>query len=161
RFFAAATRVRNYPANCQGAAPLLVYFNRNLIRGSANAPRFHFHRGLHVVDGALEDFERLFAGLVANLAHRIVKNTLCYRLLSFPHHAADELGHERAVIDRIRKHFASFGYSSSWHKSLSRSVIWHSLSAASRRTSNVPAYDRQRRLNRVCRESRDSEHQAG
>src|SRR6185312_8914452 len=115
RLFTAPTRVRNDPANCQGTAPLLVYLDRNLISRTPNASRLHFNRRLYVVDRSLENFQRLFAGLVAELTHGIVKNAFRYALLACPHHTANKLRHQRTVINRIRKHFASFGYSSSWH----------------------------------------------
>jgi hypothetical protein len=67
RLFAATARVGNDPANCQGTAPFLVNFDRHLISRTANASRLHFDRRLHVVDGALENLQRLFAGLVADL----------------------------------------------------------------------------------------------
>src|ERR1041385_494496 len=138
RLLAAAACVRDDPANCQGTAPFLVNFDRNLISRTANSSRFHFNRGLDVVDGALENLQWLFAGLVANLLHRVVEDGLSAALLALPHHAADEFRHERAVVYRIWKHVASFGYSSSWHIVLSllsstfgplRSVLRSSLLA--------------------------------
>src|SRR5215213_1005654 len=119
RLFTAAAGVGDYPPNCQGTAPFLVYFDRHLIGGAADASRLHFNRGLDVIDRPFENFQRLFARLVADLPHGIVEDTLGHTLLAFPHHAADELRHQRAAVDRIRKYFASFGYSSSWHIVLS------------------------------------------
>src|SRR6185503_8743150 len=115
RLFTAAAGVGDDPANCQGTAPFLVYFDRHLISRTADASRLHFDRGLHVIDRAFENFQRLFARLVANLPHGIVENALGHTLLSLPHHATDELRHEWAAVNRIGKYFASFGYSSSWH----------------------------------------------
>src|SRR5215213_1443303 len=128
RLFTAAACVGDDPPDCQGTAPFLVYFDRHLISRTADASRLHFNRRLHVIDRALENLQRLFAGLVANLPHGIVENALGHTLLAFPHHAADELRHQRAVVDRIGKYFASFGYSSSWHivlvyPALPRSVL--------------------------------------
>src|SRR5215216_4906359 len=119
RLFTATAGVGDDPANCQGTAPFLVYFNRHLISRTADASRLHLDRGLHVIDRPFENFQRLFARLVADLPHRIVENALGHTLLAFPHHATDELRHQRAVVDRIGKYFASFGYSSSWHISVS------------------------------------------
>src|SRR5712692_7614602 len=76
RFLAAPARKRDDPANRQRTAPLLMNFDRDLIGGSSYAPRFHFHVRAHVLDSLLENFERLFAGLVANLPQRIVKSFL-------------------------------------------------------------------------------------
>src|SRR6185503_3564147 len=128
RLFTAAAGVGDDPANCQGTAPFLVYFDRHLISRTANASRLHFNRGLHVINRPFENFQRLFARLVADLAHSIVENALGHTLFAFPHHTTDELRHQRAAVDRIGKYFASFGYSSSWHivlvyPALPRSVL--------------------------------------
>src|SRR5689334_17267226 len=119
RFFTAPARVGDNPANSQGTAPLLMNFNRNLVSRTTNAPRFNFDRRLHVVDGAFENLQRLLARLVADLAHGVVENALGHTLLALPHHAADELRDQRAVVNRIGKYFPSFSYSSSWHIVLS------------------------------------------
>src|SRR6185295_3099309 len=125
RLFTAATGIGDDPANCQGTAPFLVYFDRHLISRTANTSRLHFNRRLHVVNCPLEHFQRLFACLVADLTHRVVKDAFGHTLLAFPHHTTDELGHQRAVVDRIGKDIASFGYSSSWHIVLSLPFTWH------------------------------------
>ena len=49
---------------------------------------------------------------------------LRHRLLAVPHHAIDKLRHQGTVVNRIRKYFASFGNSSSWHIVIS---MWHRL----------------------------------
>src|SRR6185369_12025084 len=115
RLFTAAAGVGDDPANCQGTAPFLVYFDRHLIRRTADASRLHFNRGLHVIDCPFENLQRLFARLVADLAHGVVKDALGHTLLACPHHTTNELGHQRAAVDRIREYIASFSYSSSWH----------------------------------------------
>src|SRR5262249_60277798 len=79
----------------------------------------HFNLGLPVINRPFETLQRLFACLFADLTHRVVKNALSQALLPLPHHATDELGHQRTAIDRIREYIASFGYSSSWHIRLS------------------------------------------
>src|ERR1051326_8151614 len=127
RFFAAPTRVGNNPTNSQGTAPLLVNFNWNLVRRTTNAPRLNFDRGFHVVDGAFENLQWLLTGLVADLLHGIVKDALGHALLALPHHAADELRHQWAAVNRIGKDFASFSYSSSWHIVLSSNSVAISL----------------------------------
>src|SRR6476660_6408513 len=86
---------------------------------------------LHGV-AAIENLQRLLAGLVADLAHGIVKNAFRHALLALPHHATDELRHQRAVVNRIGKNFASFSYSSSWHivlssNSLAISLLWSEM----------------------------------
>src|ERR1051326_5067330 len=130
RFFAAPTRVGNNPTNSQGTAPLLVNFNWNLVRRTTNAPRLNFDRGFHVVDGAFENLQWLLTGLVADLLHGIVKDALGHALLALPHHAADELRHQWAAVNRIGKDFASFSFSSSWHIVLSSNSVAISLPRA-------------------------------
>src|ERR1051326_8760499 len=135
RFFTAPTRVGNNPTNSQGTAPLLVNFNWNLVRRTTNAPRLNFDRGFHVVDGAFENLQWLLTGLVADLLHGIVKDALGHALLALPHHAADELRHQWAAVNRIGKDFASFSYSSSWHivlssNSVAISLLWSDVSFA-------------------------------
>src|ERR1044072_6617852 len=75
-YFAAPTRVRDNPTNSQGAAPLRVNFNWNLVGRTTNASRLNFDRGLHVVDGAFENLQRLLAGLIGDMAHGVVENAL-------------------------------------------------------------------------------------
>src|ERR1051325_7351795 len=81
RLFTAAAGVGDDPANCQGTAPFLVYFDRHLISRTANASRLHFNRGLHVINRPFENLHRLFACLVANLPHGVVKDALGHTLL--------------------------------------------------------------------------------
>src|SRR5262245_49154855 len=61
RLFTTAAGIGDDPANCQGTASFLVYFDRHLIRRTADASRLYFDRGLHVVNRPLENFQRLFA----------------------------------------------------------------------------------------------------
>src|SRR5213593_4622146 len=117
-FFAASARVRDDPANGQSAAALLVNLNRHLISRAAHATRFDFHRWPHVFDRSLENFQRFFAGLFTNLAQRIVKDIFCYRTLTAPHDAVDELSHQRTAVDRVGQNCASLCDSSSRHNLL-------------------------------------------
>src|SRR5258705_3669200 len=115
RFFAATARVRNNPADRQGAAPFLMHLYRHLIRGTANPSRLNFDGRLHVIDCAFENLQRSLAGLLADLLHRAVENDFSDRFLPAPHNAVDKLRYQRARVNRIRKYFSSFCNSSSWH----------------------------------------------
>src|ERR1051325_66926 len=115
RLLAAPACVLHYPADGQRSTPLLVYLNRNLVGGTADAARLDFDRGPDILDRALENLERLFAGLITDARQRVIEDSLGCGLLTAPHHAVDELRHQRIVIDRVGQHFASFGNSSSWH----------------------------------------------
>src|SRR2546423_194594 len=114
--FAAPSGVRDDPANRQRAAPLLRDFYGNLVVRAADAPGFHLDRWPHVVNRALEDFQRLFARLLGDLRQRVVENAFGCGLLTAPHDAVDELRHQRAVVNRVRQNLASLCNSSSWHK---------------------------------------------
>src|SRR5918911_1997715 len=114
-FLAPPARVTDNPANCERAPPLLVDFDRDLIGRAADPARFDFDCRPDVIHRALKDFERLFAGLFADLCERVIENIFGDGLLTVPHHTIDELSHQRAVINRIGQYFPLFGNSSSWH----------------------------------------------
>src|SRR5882762_1111604 len=111
------------------------------------AERLHFQQRLHVLDGLLENFQRIVVGLLRHLIHRAVKHALRRRLLAFPHHRADELLHNVAGIHRIGRLHSPENKSFAWHCSLSLLQTFFCLTspprpwAASLHTSNVPACD--------------------
>src|SRR5690348_6663320 len=90
-------------------------FDRHLISRAAHATRFHLHCGSDVFDRPLEKLQRLVSCFFTNLAQGVVESSLGNRTLAAPHDAVDELGHQRAVVNRIRQHLSSFSNSSSWH----------------------------------------------
>ena len=49
------------PADGQARAPVLRNFDRNLVVGAAHAAGLHFEQRLGVLDGLLEDLERIVA----------------------------------------------------------------------------------------------------
>src|SRR5260370_16865054 len=136
-------RVRQQPAKRRRLPPERIHFHRNLVVRAAHAPRLHFQQRLHVLDGFLENFQRIVVGLLRHLVHRAVEHALRRRLLAFPHHRADELLHNVAGIDRIGRLRSPENESFAWHCSLSLLCLtllprpW----AASRHTSIALAYD--------------------
>src|SRR5215471_5109347 len=72
-FFTPTAGVGYDPTNRQGTAPFLVNFNWNLIGGSSDTTRLDFDRRPDVINRALKYFQRLFAGLFANLSQRVIK----------------------------------------------------------------------------------------
>src|SRR5439155_16891970 len=86
-----------------------------LIVRPADAPRFDFEARLDVVDRLLEDFQRIVAGLLLDDVEALVDDPLGGAPLPVAHHAADELAHQRALIERIRLDVALRDFSSSWH----------------------------------------------
>src|SRR6267154_3340300 len=112
-------RILQQPANCERLPAERIHFHRNLVVRAANATRLHFQQRLHVLDGFLENLQRVVVGLLRYLIHRAVKHTLRRRLLAFPHHRADELLHNVAGIDRIGRLGSPENESFAWHCSLS------------------------------------------
>src|SRR5713226_7782921 len=112
-------RILQQPANRQRLPPERIHFHRNLVVRAAHAPRLHFQQRLHVLDGFLENLQRIVVGLLRHLIHRAVKHALRRRLLAFPHHRADELLHNVAGIDRIGRLRSPENKSFAWHCSLS------------------------------------------
>src|SRR5712691_1460240 len=123
RLFAASASIGNNPANRQCTAALLVGFYGYLVSRTTNATRLDLNSRLHIVYSALEHLQRLFAGLLSYLLHCPVKDDLGDRFLALPHHPINELGHQRTIVDGIRKYFSSFGNSSSWHNLGVRSPV--------------------------------------
>src|ERR1700674_1300763 len=119
RLARALPRILQQPANRQRLPAERVHFHRNLVVRAAHAPRLHFQQRLHVLDGFLENFQRIVVGLLGYLIHRAVKHALRRRLLAFPHHRADELLHNVAGIDRIGRLRSPENESFAWHGSLS------------------------------------------
>src|SRR6267143_434713 len=119
RLARALPRILQQPANRQRLPTERIDFHRNLVVRAAHAPRFDFQQRLHVLDGLLENFQRIVVGLLRHLIHRAVEHALRRRLLAFPHHRADELLHNVAGIDRIGRLRSPEYESFAWHCSLS------------------------------------------
>src|SRR5712664_745938 len=115
----ALPRILQQPANRERLPAERIHFHRNLVVRAAHAPRLHFQQRLHVLNGLLENFQRIVVGLLRHLIHRAVKHPLRRRLLAFPHHRADELLHNVAGIDRIGRLWSPENKSFAWHCSLS------------------------------------------
>src|SRR5713226_181695 len=133
RLTRALPRILQQPANRQRLPAERIHFHRNLIVGAAHAPRLHFQHRLHVLDGLLENLQRIVVALLRHLVHGAVKHALRGGLLAFPHHRADELLDEVAVVHRIVGLCAPADDSFAWH--VSRSLL--SLSSA---TSLLPCF---------------------
>src|SRR6267154_733529 len=152
RLARAFPRILQQPANRQRLPAERIYFHRHLVVRAAHTPRLHFQQRLYVLDGLLENLQGIVVGLLRHLIHRAVKHALRRRLLTFPHHRADELFHNVAGIDRIGRLRSPENESFAWHCSLSllqksfhaQALSLHLTSpappwVASRRTLIVPA----------------------
>src|SRR6202140_2111909 len=119
RLARALPRILQQPANRQRLPAERIHFHRNLVVRAAHASRLDFQQRFHVLDGFLENLQRIVVGLLRHLIHRAVKHALRRRLLAFPHHRADELLHDVAGIDRIGRLRSPEYESFAWHCSLS------------------------------------------
>ena len=133
-----ARRVADEPADAEREAAVRVHFDRHLVVRAADAARLHLEARLDVVDRLLEDLQRIVAGLLLDDVEALVEDALGRAALAVAHHAVDELGDERALIERVRRRcraweflvYAAYVFSLTFLKP---------SSGASRRTSNVPA----------------------
>src|SRR5713101_7643379 len=117
----AFARILQKPANRQRLPPERVHFHGNLIVRAAHAPCLHFQYRLHVLHGFLENLQRVVIALLGHLVHGAVKHPLRRGLLAFPHHRADELLDEVAVVHRVVGLCAPADDSFAWH--VSRSLL--------------------------------------
>src|SRR6266849_11138442 len=116
RLLAATVREGDQPSDGQGGAAGGPHFHGNLIVRSADATALHFQCRLDVVDCLLEQLDRIILGPIFNLLQRAVKHALGDRLLSLDHQRVDELRHQLAVVNGIRKDLAFRNFASAWHR---------------------------------------------
>src|SRR6267143_793983 len=108
-------RVADDPPDAQRQPAVRVHLDRHLVVGAADAARLHFKARLDVVDRLLEDLQRIVAGLVLDDVEAPIEDALRRATLAVAHHAIDELGHERALVNRIGRDVALRNFSSSRH----------------------------------------------
>src|SRR6267142_5467458 len=144
---AARPRVRDQPADAEGEAPVRIDFDRHLIVRAAHAPRFHFEAGLDVVDRLLEHLQRIVARLFLDDVEALINDSLSGAALAAVHDAVDELAHQRALIERIRRDVTFRDFTSTRHFLNPRCLkpSW----AASLRTWSGPAFFPERRPRRA------------
>src|SRR5690348_9716312 len=111
-------RVQHQPMNGERLLPEGVHFHRYLVVRSAYPPRLYLQHRLAVLDGLLEQLERVVVRFLGHLIHRAVKNRLRGRALAVVHHARNKLLHEVAPVHRIARNLAPKNPSFSWHLSL-------------------------------------------
>src|SRR5229473_43779 len=169
----ALARILQEPANRQRLPPERVHFHGNLVVCAAHPPRLHLQHRFHVLHGLLENLQRVVIALLRHLIHGAVKHPLRRGLLAFPHHRANELLDEVAVVHRIVGLWAPADDSFAWHvsRSLLKSLLRYFVaslrltsappSAVSLRTSSAPACDSPLPPHPASRARCDSARRAG
>src|SRR5688500_4672062 len=104
RLFVALTRIGNQPAHRQCSATLGAYFDRNLVRRTADAAALDLDNRLEVGQRLLEDVDARLAGAGFDEIHRPAEDSLGDGLLPLVHEGADELGDGLAIVARVREH---------------------------------------------------------
>src|SRR5689334_1964388 len=112
---AARGGVADDPADAEREPAVRVHFHRHLVVAAADAARLHFEARLDVVDRLLEDLQRIVVGLLLDDVEALVEDPRRGAALAVAHHGADELGDERALVQRIGRNFAFGNLSSTRH----------------------------------------------
>ena len=82
---------------------------------AAHAAGLDFEARHDVIHGFGKRIERFLAGLFLDDVKSIVHDLLSNTLFAVEHHAVDELGHQNAVVHRIRQNFSFGNVTSSGH----------------------------------------------
>src|SRR5690606_33869184 len=90
------------PADRQRLTALRTNVDRNLIRGTTDAARTHFHVRRDIVERLMEDGDRLLLRLALNLVQGAVDDGLGDRLLAVKHDGVHELRDDEITELRIR-----------------------------------------------------------
>ena len=85
------------------------------IGGAAHTAGLDLQAGHDVIHSGSENFQGLLAGLLLDDVKGTVNDLLSHALLTIQHDAVDQLGHQDAVIDRIRQNFSLGNITSSGH----------------------------------------------
>src|SRR5262249_38757622 len=127
RLFIALARGRDQPANAQGLAPILTYFDRHLISGAADAAGAHLDRGHDVVERLLEHGERILFGLAFDKVEGAVDDVFGNRFLALVHDGVHEFGHDLVPEFWVGQNLALLGTVTTGHRS--DSALFRTLGA--------------------------------
>ena len=94
------------PAQGHSGAALLAHFHGHLVSGTTDTAGAHFHKRGGILDGCLEQFERISAGALVDQAKRVGQDPLRCRLLAVLHQADHHHRGEAAVELRVGKNRA-------------------------------------------------------
>src|SRR5690625_4619815 len=64
------------PTHGQSSAPYRAHLNRHLVVGTTNTTTLYLHTGLDVIDCAIKNLLRLFAGYFLNMIQSTIHDTL-------------------------------------------------------------------------------------
>src|SRR5271156_825489 len=87
---AASPRIQHQPVNRERLPPKWIHFHRHLIVRAAHAPRLHFQNRLAVLDGLLEQLERVVVRGFRHLVHSLIEDGLRGCALAVVHHAGNK-----------------------------------------------------------------------
>src|SRR5215475_9884464 len=73
---AAATRIRDQPADRQRRAPVGIHFNWNLVVRATHTAGLYFEQGLAILDRLLEQLQALIAALLLQLREGLIEDAL-------------------------------------------------------------------------------------
>src|SRR4029077_11302777 len=93
--------------------------DRHLIGGAADAARADFEGGTDVVERAVEDLQRILAGLLGDGIEGTVENRFGDRLLAGIHHAVHEARENGVSEFRIRQNFTALSSAATRHTRIS------------------------------------------
>ncbi len=103
------------PTNAEGLPPFKSHLDGNLVGGAPHAPGFHLQDRLHIVQGSLEQRERILLAAVSDQIECAIEDSLTEAFFPAPHQDVDKLGHQLVVIFGIGQDLPLLGYTPSGH----------------------------------------------
>ena len=103
------------PAHGQREATHRAHFNGHLVVGAAYTARLDLDHGLDVVDGLIEQLERILARLLFDLLERAIDDALGDCFLAAFHDHVHEFGQLDIAVLGIRQDFTFGDFATTWH----------------------------------------------
>src|SRR5690625_3640568 len=94
-------RERDQPAQGQRGGPGGADLDRHLVGRATDSAAADLERGLDVVQAALQNDERVLAGLLTGTLEGVVDDALSEGTLAVDQHLVDQCSDERRAIDRV------------------------------------------------------------
>ena len=103
------------PAHGQREATHGAHFNGHLVVGTAHTAGLHLDHGFDVVDGLVEQLERILARLLFDLLERAINDALGDCFLAAFHDHVHEFGQLDIAVLGIRQDFTFGDFATTWH----------------------------------------------